>query len=113
MTTENKNTAPGQTQKKEQKEVKTKSEQPVDKAVYDKYTSLKFLQLSGAKLEEKVKKELDSLEQGLKNCSGKIPIRTVRAAINNEQVLIVEGIPLPEDYTKIVQSCKNPEYYFG
>lgn len=89
----------------------------VDKATYDRFTSLKFLQLSfidsDQKLEEKDKKELEALEKELKICDGKKSIRTQRAAINNEQVLIVEGIPLPAEYLTIIMNSKNPAYYIG
>jgi predicted nucleic acid-binding Zn-ribbon protein len=86
---------------------------PVDKATYDRYTALKFLELSGTKLKEDHVKELVDLEKTLKACSGVIPIRTVTAAISNEKVRLVEGVPIPEAYAKIIASCKNPAYYIG
>jgi hypothetical protein len=91
----------------------TKKLPPVDKATYDKYTSLKFSELSGIKLEKIKADELSELEKQLLKCSGKKPIRTQRAAINADQVLIVEGIPLPVEYQEIIENSSNPAYYFG
>lgn len=102
---------------KKPKEKKSKSvdaeAKPVDKSTYDKFTSLKFIELSGVKLTDEAKKELKELETELKGCTGTAPIRTQRAAIMNEQVLIVEGIPLPYCYLEIIKASKNPAYYIG
>lgn len=95
-----------------QEQKQDKEEKLADKATYDKYTSLKFLQLSGAKLKDDTLKELKELEAELKQCSGKISKKTVRAAIQNEQVLLVEGMPIPAEYVDIIEKCSKPEYYF-
>jgi hypothetical protein len=87
--------------------------QPVDQAKYDKYTSLKFLELSGAKLREEVKKEMDAMEAELKQCSGVKPIKTMTAAIQHEVIRLVEGVPLPENYANIIQGSSNPAHYLG
>ena len=102
-----------QTQNQSQQKKVVKAVKLVDKATYDKYTSLYFLKMSGAKLTEDAERELKALENEIKNCSGKMPIRTVRAAIRNEQVLMIEGIPLPEEYLQIIKTDKTPEYYLG
>lgn len=95
------------------KKTKEKKLKPVDKATYDKFTSLKFIELSGVKLTDEAKKELKELETELKGCTGTAPVRTQRAAIMNEQVLIVEGIPMPACYLEIINASKNPAYYIG
>ena len=87
--------------------------QPVDAGKYSRYTQLKFVELSGTKLKEESQKEMNALEAELKACTGAVPIRTQRAAISNEQVLLVEGVPVPEAIAKIIASSKNPEYYTG
>jgi hypothetical protein len=94
----------------EQPKKKQPSKKAVDQAKYDKFTNLKFTAISGTKLSEEIKKEMAELEAELKGCLGKIPIRTVRAAIKNEQILLVEGIPVPENIENIVV---NSVYYFG
>jgi hypothetical protein len=83
----------------------------VNKALYDKYTSLKFIQLSGAKLKDEALKEIKELENELKKCDGYKAKKTVRAAIANEQVLLVEGMPIPDEYFDIIVKSINPDYY--
>ena len=83
----------------------------VDQAQYDRYTDLKFLQLSGVNFDEKTKKEVEQLEIELKKCTGKIAAKTVRAAIKNEQALMVKGIPVPKSIEKLVGK-KDAAYYF-
>ena len=51
------------------------------------------------------------LEKELLACEGFKPKMTRRAAIHNEQVLLVEGIPLPDEYLKIIKSDKNKDFY--
>ena len=85
----------------------------VDPAKYDKYTSLKFLLLSEAKVKDEVKKELETLEAELKLCAGKIPIRTVRAAIKNEQFLLVKGVPVTDVIEAAIINEGSEKYYFG
>ncbi|KKU30852.1 MAG: hypothetical protein UX45_C0033G0001 [Candidatus Uhrbacteria bacterium GW2011_GWF2_46_218] len=85
---------------------------PVENVKYDRYTGLKFLELSETKLTEAQIKELAELEVELKAASGFVPVRTVRAAINNEQVLLVQGIPVPAAVSNLVPE-KNFLYYFG
>ena len=84
---------------------------PVDKSTYDKFTSLKFLSFSETKLTDETKKELAELEAELKLCSGFKPKMTRRAAIGNEQVLLVEGVTLPEEYYNIILSDKHKDFY--
>jgi hypothetical protein len=105
--------APIQEQSAEAKEKKQpeKKSKPVDLNTYKKYTDLKFIALSGAKLTEAAKKELAELEAAVKAGTGKKSKRTVRAAIANEQVLLVEGIPMPAEVLAILEKCKTPEYY--
>ncbi len=97
---------------KKQPKAETK---PVDLANYNKFTDLKFLELSGAKLKDEQKKELTELEKELKSCTGKVPVRSVRAAIKNEIALLVEGIPVPEEIEKLIVGAgeKAVLYYFG
>ena len=90
-----------------------KAKKEVDKGVYDKYTGLKFISFTETKLSENFKKQLAELEKELLTCDGEKPIRTQRAAIDNEQVLIVEGIPLPKEYAVIIKNSSNPKYYLG
>jgi hypothetical protein len=94
------------------KEKKAKS-LPVDHGKYDRYTALKFVALSGTKLKDEQNKEMNELETELKKCSGKVPVRTVRAAISNEQALLVKGIPVPEKIEKLIESASKSDYYFG
>lgn len=90
---------------------KVTQDKSVDLGTYKKYTDLKFISLSGAKLTDAAKKELAELEAEVKSCDGKKAKRTVRAAIMNEQVLLVEGMPIPSEYVEIINKCKTPEYY--
>jgi len=85
----------------------------VDPTKYDKYTSLKFLFLSGAKVKDEVKKELETLEAELKLCAGAKPVRTVRAAIKNEHFLLVEGVPVPQAIEAAIKIEGSEKYYFG
>ena len=101
---------PEETVQETQKEKKPKK-LPVDPGKYSRYTALKFVELSGTKLKEESQKELNALEKELKTCSGVIPVRTQRAAIGNEQVLLVEGVPVPEKIANLIASSKNPDYY--
>jgi hypothetical protein len=87
------------------------AKKPVDKSIYDKYTDLKFCELSGVKLTEDVKKELTALEIEVKSCDGVKAKVTQRAAINNEQVLLVKDMPIPAEYLKIINISRNPSYY--
>ena len=83
----------------------------VEKAKYDKYAQLKFIEFSGAKLKAETKKEIDELEAELLACDGAKPKLTQRAAICNEQILLIEGIPLPSCYKEIIKESSNPSYY--
>lgn len=94
-----------------QKKPEAKAKKPVDLGTYNKYISLKFLDLSGAKLKDQAKDELQKLEKSLLNCSGKKAKLTVNAAIGNEIVKLVKDIPIPKEIEKIINSCKNPGYY--
>lgn len=95
-----------------QPEKKQPKKSPVNPANYAKYTDLKFLQLSGAKLKDEVINELKELEKEIKGCSGRIAKRTVRAAIKNEQALMVEGLPVTEAIEALVKSTESEKYYF-
>jgi hypothetical protein len=85
---------------------------PVNPANYSKFTDLKFLSLSGAKLKEQQEEELKDLEKEIKGCSGPIAKRTVRAAIKNEQVLMVEGLPVPAAIEALIIEEGSQAYYF-
>jgi hypothetical protein len=103
--------------KNKESEHETQLENPVDEEKYAQYCRIKFLELSFTGTEQQLKKEdkdkMLSLESELKECSGSVPNKTVTAAINNEIVKLVKGVPVPKSIEKIVQSCKTPEYYFG
>ena len=85
---------------------------PVNPVTYNRFTDLKFLQISGAPLTKIQKEELADLEKELKACIGKKPVRTVRAAIQNEQALLVTGIPVPASIETLIGE-KHSLYYFG
>lgn len=101
-------------QKSESTEQET-SKNPVDKAKYDAYTQLKFIKLSGAKLTDEKIKLLADMEAEIKACSGEKPNKTVRAAIKNDQILMVEGVPLPAEYSQIIKDAGDSvvNYYLG
>lgn len=86
---------------------------PVDEAEYNEYTALKFLEFSGTKLKDETTARIKELEAKLKSCAGSRPIRTVRAAIKNEQVLLVEGVPVPESVLAIIKNSQTENYYLG
>ncbi len=94
---------------------KEKELKPVNKSDYDRYTDLKFLELSETKLSEEAKKELKELEKELLLCKGRKSVRTVRAAIDNEQALLVNGIPVPVEIQKLIEDKgkTTAAYYFG
>jgi hypothetical protein len=83
------------------------------KAKYDQFISLKFLELSGAKLTEEKSKANAVLEAELMQCSGVKPIKTMTAAIGNEIVRMIAGLPLPEHYEEIIRRSTNPAHYIG
>lgn len=85
----------------------------VDAAKYQSYADLKTLDVAGAKLTEDRKKDLDIMEKAIKACSGKVPNKTVRAAVGNEILQMFEGVPVPAEFEKIVASAKATAYYFG
>jgi len=89
-----------------------KEKQAVEQGKYDRYTSLKFLELSGVKLKDANKNELLDLETEIKKCSGKVPNKTVRAAINNEIALLVEGVPVPKSIENLIKNKGVSSYYF-
>ena len=97
------------TKKKQQ----TGKKQPVDKSKYDQYINLKFLEIVGGQLTKESREELVNLETELKKCTGSIPVKTVTAAIGNEIIRMVAGVPLPEEYATIIKGCKKPEHYLG
>jgi len=125
MTQQTQKTQPSQAQKAEAKP-KQAPKNPVNNEDYSKYTDLKFLQLSlnenpdsEIKIKEQDLKTLNELEEKIKKCSGKVPVRTVRAAVGNEQCLLVKGIPVPENIEKIIKEWEAAgvkgayAYYFG
>lgn len=85
--------------------------QPVNKETYDKFINLKFLVFSGAKLSETAEKEMNKLEAEICKCSGTLPKKTVTAAIDHEVVRMIEGLPLPAEYSEIIKKSKNPSHY--
>jgi hypothetical protein len=104
-----------ETQKSESIEQETPELPKVDKAKYDAYTQLKFIKLSGAKLTDEKIKLLADMEAEIKSCSGEKPNKTVRAAIKNDQILMVEGVPLPAEYLQIIKDAGDSvvNYYLG
>ena len=62
-----------------------------DPVKYDRYANLKLLDLSGTKLSDELKKEMESLEAELKKNTSPKPIRTVTAAIGNEKIVLIEA----------------------
>ena len=100
--------------KKEKKELAiVDAGEKVDEGEYNEYTSLKFLELSGTKLKDETTARIKELEAKLKACAGKRPVRTVRAAIKNEQVLLVEGVPVPDSILQIIVNANATKYYLG
>ena len=98
------------TSPKAQKEVtpeKQPEKSPASKKNYDRYTQLKFIQLDGGKLKEEILKELNELEKELLSCSGKKGKVTKTRACGAEIVKIVEGIPLPDEYYKILKAANR------
>ena len=77
------------------------------KGKYDRYTDLKFIELDGGKLKEPIKKELGELEEELKDYPGKKGKVTKTRACGAEIVKIVEGIPLPDEYYKILKAANR------
>jgi hypothetical protein len=106
-------TAQTQESQQAQQQKKEEKRQPVDIATYNKYIDLKFLELSGEKLKDEAKKEMLQLEADLKKCKGDVPKKTVTAAINNEVIRMVQGVPLPYALAEILKGkkCKNTSYY--
>lgn len=104
-----------ETQKSESIEQVTPELPKVDKAKYDAYTQLKFIKLSGAKLTDEKIKLLADMEAEIKACAGEKPNKTVRAAIKNDQILMVEGVPLPAEYLQIIKDAGDSvvNYYLG
>lgn len=98
-----------------EKDKKAKGKKAVDKAKYDAYTQLKFIKLSGAKLTDEKIKLLADMEAEIKACAGEKPNKTVRAAIKNDQILMVEGVPLPAEYLQIIKDAGDSvvNYYLG
>jgi hypothetical protein len=96
---------------------------PVDKTIYDRYTALKFLEIalidssnedpSKIKLPDHVKKELTDLEAEIMKCDGVKPIKTMTAAIGHEVIKMVKGVPMPKEYSDIIQNSAKPDYYLG
>ena len=86
-------------------------ENNVNKAIYDKYVGLKFVALSGTKLKDETKSELAELEKQVSEMIGTKALKTVRAAIQNEQVLLVKDMPIPAEYLQIIYGCNNPSHY--
>ena len=91
------------------------TENPVNLQKYERYTSLKFLHLSEAKMKDVDIAEMNDLETELKACSGSVPVRTVRAAIKNEICLMVKDVPVPKEIETIVLEAGDNSklYYFG
>jgi len=89
--------------------------EPVNLQKYERYTSLKFLQVSEAKMKDADIAEMNDLETELKACDGSVPVRTVRAAIKNEICLMVKDVPVPKEIEIIVLEAGDNSklYYFG
>lgn len=103
---------------KAEAEVK-KQKQPVDLGEYERYSELKSVEISGSALKEETKKELNDLEKKLKSCEGKKPKEKIliqgmlRAAIDNEQVLLFKDIPVPANIEKIIKDARATGYYLS
>jgi hypothetical protein len=118
MSQKRNHTAPRQNQspkpkKLEQPENESSKQATVDKKKYDKYVDLKLIQLAKTKLTEQSKAELIELEKELKQCSGEVPILTRTAAIRNEIVKMIEGIPMPKEYSDIIYTNNVQSFYLG
>jgi hypothetical protein len=87
----------------------------VDEYEYNKYTALKFLDLSGASLTDDAKKELAHLEAEVKKCGGALPSKTVNAYIGSENLKMVAGVPMPKRYHKIIGAATTAvqKYYIA
>ena len=113
MAQKKKHNQPKENQPEKEVDVINATVSNVVKSTYDKFTNLYFIRASGAKLTDAALKELNELEAELKLCEGVKPIRTVRAAINNEQALLVEGIPVPKEIEQLIKDKGVEKYYFG
>lgn len=77
----------------------------VDINEYNRYTYLKFVVFDGGKLKDKYKEELEILEEKLKNSEGIRGRKTITRAIGTHKIRIVDGIPLPDEYVKILKDA--------
>lgn len=124
--TQEKTTQPEPSKAKAQPKPRAATKNPVDADEYKKYTELKFLQFSlmenpdsEARMKDGDIKTINELEEKISKCSGKVATRTVRAALGNEQCLMIKGIPVPDEVAKIVQEWEDSgvkganAYYFG
>ena len=84
----------------------------VNEAEYSKFIGLKFLESGGNILKKETTDEMNELEKKLKTYNGPIPLETVNAAIGNENVKLVKGVPVPGSIEKIVVDAKSAKYYF-
>lgn len=92
-----------------------KIEKNIDENTYDKFCDLKFLVLQEATLSDERKKELAHLTELVRSSEGATAVRTVTAAINTETLRMVEGMPMPARYYKIIGQCTDSakKYYLG
>lgn len=92
-----------------QQRPENKKNKSVNLGVYEKYASLKMMELAGGNLKDTTVNEMNSLEKELKKCSGKVSKLTVTAAINHEKIQLIKGIPIPNSYLELMGDHVN--YY--
>jgi hypothetical protein len=92
-------------------QVEEKKKKPVPDALYSKYTNLKFLQLSGAKLTDQASEEMEDYLKEIKKCDGRKAKITRRAAINNDICLLVAGVQIPKSIENIIVNNGSESFY--
>ena len=70
---------------------------------YEEYVKLKFIVFDGGKLKEQHLEKLKKLESEIKEYKGKIAKKTVTAAIGTFVLKMVERMPIPPSYAKILK----------
>ena len=77
------------------------------KELYDEYVKFKLIELDGGKLKDEVKERLTKLEKEVMSCGGSKGRVTKTRAVGIHVIKIVEGVPLPDEYVKILKSQPN------
>lgn len=87
----------------EKKAPKTQApKKTVPMELYNEYTQLKTVEVSGAKLTEGANNKLNELEKQIKSYSGKVANKTVTRAVKAEIVKLYEGVPVPKEIEEIL-----------